>query len=108
MGFVVQKRNEDFTDKNYRERLNSANGVLIFFKKNCPACKALDKMLEKFFSGHPDVPYLGIDCDVCPGAVKEYDIVKIPTLVLFEKGQVTARKAGLMNLKGMEAFYGSN
>jgi len=104
----MQKRNEAFTDANYGERLTSANGVLMFFKKNCPACKALDKMLEKFFDGHPDIPYLGIDCEECPEAVKAFDIVKIPTLFILKDGQVMGRKAGLMNLKAMEEFYGSS
>ena len=104
---MARKRNEDFTDINYGETLQSANGVLMFFKKNCPACKALEKMLDKFFNAHPDIPYMGINSEACPDAVKAFDIVKIPTLLILKDGHVMARKAGLMNLTGMEAFYRS-
>lgn len=96
------------TDDDYAEKLKDADGVLIFFKKLCPACKALTKMLDKFFAANPGISFLGIDSEESPETVKVYGIEKIPTLLIFKGGEVTARKAGLMNLNAMTDFYKSS
>ncbi|MBN2060667.1 MAG: thioredoxin family protein [Deltaproteobacteria bacterium] len=96
-----------FTDTNYSEKLTGANGVLMFYKKLCPACKALNKMLEKFFAANPDIPFMQIDSEECPEAVRSFEVLKIPTLFILKEGNISARKAGLMNLKAMADFYRS-
>jgi hypothetical protein len=44
------------TDSNCREHLGHSTGVVLFYKKLCPNCKALEKMLEKFFAANPSIP----------------------------------------------------
>ena len=48
---------EIITEADYKDRLAATqNGVLLFFKKLCPHCKNMEKVLEKF--GHKYVPAL--------------------------------------------------
>jgi thioredoxin 1 len=94
----LSDKEDIFTDTNYSEKLVDANGVLMFYKKLCPACKALNKMLEKFFAANPDIPFIRIDSEECPEAVKSFEVKIIPTLFILKEGKVSARKAGLMNL----------
>ena len=96
-----------YTDTNDSEKLMDANGVLMFYKKLCPACKALNKMLEKFFAANPDIQFMKIDSEECPEAVKSFEVAIIPTLFILKEGKVSAKKAGLMNLKAMTDFYRS-
>lgn len=96
------------TDANYSEELKYANGVLMFYKKLCPACKALSKMLDKFFAANPDVPFIRIDSEECPEAVKSYSVERIPTLFVIKDGKIAAQKKGLMNLSAMIDFYRSS
>ncbi len=40
---------EIITEADYKDRLAATqNGVLLFFKKLCPHCKNMEKVLEKF------------------------------------------------------------
>lgn len=94
-------------DSNYRENLDQATAVVLFYKKLCPNCKALEKMLDKFFAANPEVEYRRIDSEECPEAMKAYDVSLAPTLLILKEGNVAARKVGLMNLREMTAFYGS-
>lgn len=96
------------TDANYTEKFKNANGVLMFYKKLCPACRALSKMLDKFFAANPDVPFMRIDGEECPEAVKSYNVERIPTLFVLRDGKIAARKKGLLNLSAMIEFYRSS
>ena len=95
------------TDSDFRTRLAQVSGVLLFYKKLCPNCKALEKMLDKFFTANPEVSYLRIDSEECPEAMKAFNTERVPTLFVLREGQVVARKVGLMNLREMTEFYQS-
>jgi thioredoxin 1 len=94
-------------DANYREHLESATGVVLFYKKLCPNCRALEKMLEKFFAANPAVPHWRIDSEECPEVMKNFAVDRVPTLVILKEGEVAAKKVGLMNLREMSDFYRS-
>jgi len=95
------------TDSDFQTRLAQANGVLLFYKKLCPNCKALEKMLDKFFTANPEVAYLRIDSEECPEAMKAFGTERVPTLFVLREGKVVAREVGLMNLREMTDFYQS-
>ncbi|MCL4467115.1 MAG: thioredoxin family protein [Chloroflexi bacterium] len=95
------------TDADFKEKLEHAAGVLMFYKKLCPNCKALEKMLDKFFVANPDVPYLRIDSEECPAAMAAFNTERVPTICVLQDGKVVARKVGLMNLREMTEFYQS-
>lgn len=96
--------NSIITDANYREHLDSGTGVLLFYKKLCPNCKALEKMLEKFFAANPSVLHWRIDSEECPESMKNFGVELVPMLVILKEGKVSAKKVGLMNLREMYEF----
>ena len=47
---------EIITEADYKDRLAATqNGVLLFFKKLCPHCKNMEKVLEKFGAAKPGI-----------------------------------------------------
>jgi thioredoxin 1 len=93
------------TDKDYQVRLEHASGILLFYKKLCPNCKAIEKMLEKFFAANPEIKYLRIDSEESPAAMKSLGVERVPTLCKLKDGQILSKKVGLMNLREMTDFY---
>lgn len=93
------------TDANYRANLEGMTGLVLFYKKLCPNCKALEKMLEKFFAANPGIPYLRIDSEECPEAMKALGVERVPTILVLRNGGIAASKVGLMNPREMTAFY---
>lgn len=93
------------TDKDYQTKLEYTDGILLFYNKLCPNCKALEKMLEKFFDINPEVNYLRIDSEESPAAMKSFGIERIPTLCILKNGRIISKKVGLMNLREMTEFY---
>ena len=77
---------EIITEADYKDRLAATqNGVLLFFKKLCPHCKNMEKVLEKFGAA------LGAE--------------RPPTVFVIKGGEVKASKVGLMNPREMAAFF---
>ena len=58
---------EIITEADYKDRLAATqNGVLLFFKKLCPHCKNMEKVLEKFGAAKPGIALYGIDIKRTP------------------------------------------
>lgn len=93
------------TDSNYGSFIEGKNAVVLFYKRLCPNCRALEKMLEKFSTVSPEVSILRIDSEECPSAMAQYGVERVPTLLIVKDGLMTKKKVGLMNLREMQAFY---
>jgi thioredoxin 1 len=95
------------TDADFKTKLEKATGILLFYKKLCPNCKAIEKVIQKFLSANADLTYVRIDSEECPEAMKAFDTDRVPTIYLLRDGQVVAKKVGLMNVREMIDFYQS-
>lgn len=94
------------TDADFEQVLAAtASGVVIFFKKQCPHCKNMEKVLEKFTAKNPDVALFSMDSEENPATVERLEAERAPTIIVIKNGAVAARKAGLMNPKEMKAFF---
>jgi thioredoxin 1 len=99
--------NIELTDSDFKARLEQTTGLLLFYKKRCPNCRALEKMLEKFLSANAHIAYMRIDSEECPEAMKAFGTERVPAIFLLRDGQIVAKKVGLMNLGEMTDFYQS-
>lgn len=94
------------TDSDFVARMAETQaGAVIFYKKLCPHCKNMEKVLQKFAALTPDVALFGIDIEENPAAAAAHEALRAPTILVIKGGAVTGRKAGLMNPKEMLAFY---
>lgn len=97
---------ETVTDSTYGERFASVEGgICIFYKKLCPHCKNMEKVMQKFQAVEPDVALLGIDVEENPAAAVACDAQRVPTLLIIKNGKMAAKKTGLMNPRELQAFY---
>jgi len=95
------------TDVDFKNKLEKATGLLLFYKKLCPNCKALEKVIEKFLTINAHVQYMRIDSEECPEAMKAFGTDRVPTICVLREGQIVAKKVGLMNLREMTDFFQS-
>lgn len=81
--------------------------VLVdFFATWCGPCKMLTPVVEKVSADNPDLKILKVDTDECPVLAKRYDVYSIPTLILFEDGELIKSQAGYMPEPALKAFIG--
>ena len=97
---------EIITEADYKDRLAATqNGVLLFFKKLCPHCKNMEKVLEKFGAAKPGIALYGIDIEENAAAAAALGAERPPTIFVIKGGEVKASKVGLMNPREMAAFF---
>jgi len=97
----------ELTDADYREKLAGQNGIVLFYKKICPHCKALKKVIEKFTAVVPSAAIMQIDSEENLQAMADIDVSRAPTLLIIKNGEVAAKKPGLMNVRELTALYQS-
>lgn len=91
---------------NKEEFNNLTKGGLIlvdFYATWCGPCKMLGPVLETL-----DIDVLKIDVDECPELAREYGIMTIPTLMLFNNGELKSTKNGFIPKEVLEDWINEN
>ncbi|MFN8344310.1 MAG: thioredoxin [Spirosomataceae bacterium] len=96
---TTQKR-ETFADL-----INSEIPVLVdFFAEWCGPCKMMAPILKDFAGQMGDrVRVIKIDVDQNPNAAQAYRIQGVPTLILFQKGEIKWRQSGVVQKVQLES-----
>jgi len=88
------------TNENFKELINEK--VLVDFYANwCGPCKMIAPELERAES---DIKVVKVDVDEFEDLAREYGVMSIPTLVLFDKGQEVRRTIGFIDKDRIEKF----
>lgn len=75
--------------------LKSPVPVLVDFGAEwCQPCKALKPTLESFSKERTDVNFIFVDIDESDKLASEYNIMSVPTLAVFNNGQILGRIVG--------------
>jgi thioredoxin 1 len=88
----------EFTDANFDEEvLKSSQPVLVdFWAEWCGPCRMLSPTIEKIATQYASRIKVGkVDTDANHGIATKYTISAIPTVLLFQGGQVTKKFVGL-------------
>ncbi len=70
--------------------------LLDFWQLTCAPCRALEPRLDAVLRRHPSVRPARIDVDSDLQAPSRFDVLSIPTLLLFRGGTEIARLDGLI------------
>lgn len=92
------------------EVLQSGKPVLVdYFAKWCGPCKLIAPILEEVAETYKDkVKICKLDIDENPEVTLKYSVRSVPTLMLFQDGQVEATKVGALSKHQLEAFLDMN
>lgn len=97
-----------FTDANFQEEvLNSPIPVFVdFWAPWCGPCQQMSPMVEEL-SGELDMTKIKIgkmNCDDNPETPGKYNIMSIPSFLMFKNGEVVGEEMGAMQKEKLKAF----
>lgn len=87
----------EVTDANFQhEVLNAQDPILVDFGADwCPPCKMIDPLVDQIAAEYAGKLRVGkVDADANPDVVMQYQVMGLPTLLLFKGGEVVERITG--------------
>ncbi|MFW5981948.1 MAG: thioredoxin [Halanaerobiaceae bacterium] len=96
------------TDANFeKEVLKSEKPVVVdFWAEWCGPCRMVGPVIEEIASENDDVKVCKLDVDNNQGTAANYGVMSIPTIILFENGEVKKQVTGYMPKEQLLAQLG--
>ena len=95
---VVVLNEENFE----QEVLQSSQPVLVdFWATWCGPCQKQGPIVEQLAEELSDVKVGKLDVDVAGAIAERYNIMSIPTIMVFKNGEVSAKAVGLQDKEGL-------
>ena len=93
----------------FQELINADKTVLVdFFAEWCGPCKMMAPILKEVKNKMGDaVTIVKVDVDKNPDAARQFNIQGVPTLLIFQKGEVKWRQSGVVQARQLEQVLSS-
>lgn len=96
----------NFTDANFEAEVLKSNTLVLvdFFAEWCGPCKMMGPIIEELAEDLKDKPVkIGkLDIDQEPETAKKYNIMSVPTLIIFKDGEPVETMSGLQNKEALK------
>jgi len=91
-----------YNNENFDE-LTKKKVVVDFSATWCGPCKMLGKVLEEV-EGDIDIDIVKVDIDEYPNLAREYKVMSVPTVLLFEDNKILKENIGFMDKDKFKDF----
>ncbi len=99
---------ETITSGEVDSRVLEASGlaVLDFYQQSCPPCHVLEPRLERVAGEYEGrVPVYRVDIDTDMPAAERFNVMSIPTVLVFRDGREIERLDGLITEGDLDAAF---
>ena len=96
----------EITDETFETSVAGGLSVVLFYKEQCPFCKAMRKIITKFSdmpaAGNKQIKYFEINRETNPKLVESLRVERTPSVFIFRDGQKRASKSGDVTYKELD------
>lgn len=91
------------SEKEFDEVIKKDKVVIDFYAEWCGPCKMLSPILDKV-SKELNLDIYKVNVDEAEDVARQYGIMSIPTVMIFEKGKMTKKNVGFMDEAELREF----
>ena len=97
---------KEINDNNFEKTINETKGKVLVdcYATWCGPCKMLSPIIDEFANELKTCTFYKIDIDESSEIANKYNIMSIPTLLLFEDGKLLKQTIGFKNKNELVEF----
>lgn len=96
---VVEIKQDEF-----KEKIKGKKVVVDCYATWCGPCRMLSPIIDELASENEEVEFYKLDVDDAEEVSREYGIMSIPTILVFEDGKLSKKQVGFMPKEELESF----
>ena len=84
----------EINESNFKDKVSSGKVLVDCYAEWCGPCKMLSPVIEEIASDRSNISFYKLNIDENESICEEYNIVSIPTILVFEDGKLIEREVG--------------
>ena len=95
---------KNITENEFEKEIEKGKVLVDFYAVWCGPCKMLSPIIEEFSEKYNDIKFLKVNVDNELQLAQRFNVMSIPTLILFEDGKEVKKNIGLLSKTDLEEF----
>ena len=98
------------SDSSFKQEVLDQEGAVLvdFWATWCGPCRVLHPVLEEIAGERDDVKIISLDIDENQSTAAQYEVLSVPTMILFKDGQLVKRMVGAMPKRSCSVSKGQS
>ncbi|MBE6147566.1 MAG: thioredoxin [Firmicutes bacterium] len=96
---------KELQTESFEQEIKEGRVLVDFYATWCGPCKMMHPVIEKLAEEHQDIKVIKIDVDQHNELAREFGVMSIPTIILFEDGEQKEKNVGFTSLETIERWF---
>lgn len=96
----------EISESEFEEKIKGAKVLVDCFAEWCGPCKMLSPIIDELAGEIEDCTFYKLNVDGAMQVPAQYGIMSIPTLLLFENGELVKKSVGFKTKEELKEFIG--